>query len=95
MEFIEKPPAVSKIGNKEIWWDTPINLPTKVEHNKLDIVIWDIDEKKCAVMKISAPLDTNISARTSWKENMYILLIGEIKWVYREYRFESHTITNP
>ena len=84
MEFTEKPPAVFKIGNKEIWWDTPINLPTKVEHNKPGIVIWDIDEKKCAVMEISAPLDTNISARISWKENVYILLIGEIKWVYRE-----------
>ena len=48
-----------------------VNLPTEVEHNKPDIVIWDINGKKCAVMEISAPLNTNISARTSWKENVF------------------------
>ena len=91
-EYIEKPPAVTKIGTKEIWWNTSINLPTKVEHNKPDIVIWDIDEKKCVVVEVSAPLDTNISARTSWKENVYIPLIGEMKRIYREYKFETISI---
>ena len=91
-EYIEKPPAVTKIGTKEIWWNTSINLPTKVEHNKPDIVIWDIDEKKCVVMEESAPLDTNISVKTSWKENVYIPLIGEMKRIYREYKFETISI---
>ena len=91
-EYIEKPPAVTKISTKEIWWDTSINLPTKVERNKPDIVIWDIDEKKCVVVEVSAPLDTNISARTSWKENVYMPLIGEMKRIYREYKFETISI---
>ena len=91
-EYIKKPPAVTKIGNKEIWWNTSINLPTKVEHKKPDIVIWDIDEKTCAVVETSAPLDTNISARISWKENVYIPLNGEVKRIYREYKFETISI---
>ena len=92
MQYIEKPPAVTKIGTKEIWWNTSIDLPTKVEHNKPDIVIWDIDEKKCVVVEVSAPLDTNFSARTSWKENVYLPLIGEMKRIYREYKFETISI---
>ena len=90
--YIEKPPAVTKVGTKEIWWNTSNNLPTKVEHNKPDIVILDIDEKKCVVMEVSALLDTNNSTRISWKKNVYIPLIGKSKRIYREYKFETISI---
>ena len=34
-----KPPTVTHCNGKEIWWNVPLNLPNKVEHNHPDIIV--------------------------------------------------------
>ena len=87
-KHITKPPKVTKLGRKEIWWNAFINLPIKVEHNRPDITIWDHDSKVCTLVEVCAPLDTNVTIRTAWKEGLYIPLVCEMSRIYPGYRFE-------
>ena len=63
-----KPPTVTHSNGKEIWWNVPLNLPNKVEHNRPDIIVWDNVNKTCTIIEISTPLDTNVTNRTKWKK---------------------------
>ena len=48
-----KPPTVTHCNGKEIWWNVPLNLPNKVEHNRPDIIVWDNVNKTCTIIEIS------------------------------------------
>ena len=64
------PPSVTHIDGKEIWWNTSVKLPNKVEHSRLDLIVWNTDAKLCTSMQeVCIPLDTNVTLRSTWKEN--------------------------
>ena len=83
-----KPPAVTHCDGKEIWWNVPLNLPNKVEHNCPDIIVWDNVNKTCTIIEISTPLDTNVTDRTKWKKDLYMPLVAEMSRIYKHYKFE-------
>ena len=83
-----KPPTVTHCNGKEIWWNVPLNLPNKVEHNLPDIIEWDNVNKTCTIVEISTPLDTNVTDRTKWKKDLYMPLVAEMSRIYKHYKFE-------
>ena len=83
-----KPPTVTHCNGKEIWWNVPLNLPNKVEHNRPDIIVWDNVNKTCTIIEISSPLDTNVMDRTKWKKDLYMPLVAEMYRIYKHYKFE-------
>ena len=58
--LIYKPPEVTRTEDKEIWWDVYVATPGKVEHNRPDMLLWDLKNRKCTIIEISVPLDTNL-----------------------------------
>ena len=48
-----KPPTVTHCNGKEIWWNVPLNLPNKVEHNRPEIIVWGNVNKTCTIIEIS------------------------------------------
>ena len=83
-----KPPTVTHCNGKEIWWNVPLNLPNKVEHNRPDIIEWDNVNKTCTILEISTPLDTNVTDRTKWKKDLYMPLVAEMSRIYKQYKFK-------
>ena len=51
-----------------IWYDMEIQTTPKVEKNKCDIVVWNKAEKKCTIVEITVPLDTNLHKAYKEKE---------------------------
>ena len=82
------PLAVNTSDKCDVWWDQKINMPTGIKHNKPDIVVWDKDNKRCQVIDISVPLDTNIEKSYDDKVTAYLPLVGELARLYREYKYE-------
>ena len=72
----------------EVWWDTKVKTLTKCPHDKPDIVLWNITEKKCHVIDICICLDVNIEKNIKLKKDNYLQLIAELKRLYDEYTFE-------
>ena len=56
-KVIYKPPEVTRTANKEIWWNISMSTPEKVEHNKPDMVLWDLKNKKCIIIEVTVPLE--------------------------------------
>ena len=72
----------------EVWWDTKINTLTRCIHNKPDIVLWQITEKKCFIIDICVCLDVNIEKNIQSKMDYYLPLAAELKRLYDSYTFE-------
>ena len=83
-----KPPTVTHCNGKEIWWNVPLNLPNKAEHNCPDMILWDNVNKTCTIIEISTPPDTNVTDRTKWKKDLYMPLVAEMSRIYKHYKFE-------
>ena len=71
-----------------IWWDTKINIPSNIKHNKPDIVLWRKNEKKCFVIDIVVGLDVNVNTNYQIKHDHYFQLCTELKRIYQDYKFE-------
>ena len=73
--LILNPPEVTIKEPFEIWYDMEIQTTPKVEKNKPDIVVWNKAEKKCTIVKITVPMDTNLHKVYKGKETKYINLL--------------------
>ena len=87
-KHIIKPPKVTKLKGKEIWWNVSINLPIKVGHNRPDIGISDYYSKVCTLVEVCTPLDANVTNRTAWKVGLYFPLVCEVSRIYPGYHFQ-------
>ena len=67
-------------------------LPSKVNHNRPCLVIWNNKTKECKIIDFSVPLDQNISMKETEKVNNYIPLVYELQKLYRAYTYEIITI---
>ena len=72
----------------EVWWDTKIKTLTKFSHNKPDIVLWRLSDKKCYIIDICVCLDVNIDKNIQLKRDNYLPLASELKRLYNDYSFE-------
>ena len=65
LKYIDTPLTVTHIDGKEIWWNTLVKLPNKVEHNCTDLIVWNTDAKLCTIVAVCIPLDTNVTLRST------------------------------
>ena len=84
---IYKPPEVTRTEDKEIWWDVYVAIPGKVEHNRPDMVLWDLKNRKCTIIEISIPLDTNLELAYKSKQKKYMSLVCQLQQLYRRYTY--------
>ena len=91
-KVIYKPPEITRTENKEIWWDTSVSTPGKVEHNKPDMVLWDLKNKKCIIIEVIIPLDTNLEYAYINKQQKYMPLICQMQQLYRSYTYHMAVI---
>ena len=90
---IYKPPEVTKTEDKEIWWDVYVTAPRKVEHNRPDMVLWDLQNKRCTIIEISVPLDTILEFAYKSKQEKYVSLVCQLQQLYRRYTYSVIVIT--
>ena len=88
-----KSPEVTRTEDKEIWWDVYVATPEKVEHNRPDMVLWDLNNRKCTIIEISVPLDTNLELAYKSKEKKYMSLVRQLQQLYRRYIYSIIVIT--
>ena len=79
------PQEITRVGEKEIWWDKIIDTPGKINHNRPDIVLWELDTKVCKIIDICVPLDFNVALRETTKRDNYTPLVGQLKKMYPGY----------
>ena len=90
---IYKPPDVTRTEDKEIWWDVYVTTPGKVEHNRPDMVLWDLKNRKCTIIEISVPLDTNLELVHKSKQQKYMSPVWQLQQLYRRYTYSIIVIT--
>ena len=83
-----EPPPVTKSGNYEIWWDKVIPTSYKLKHNRPDILLWDNEAQICTIAEVTVPLDTNVTARTSYKKEIYMELVEAFRVLYPRYKYK-------
>ena len=84
---IYKPPEVTRTEDKEIWWDVYVTTPGKVEHNRPDMVLWDLKNRKCTIIEISVPLDTNLEFAYKRKQEKYVSLVCHLQQLHWRYTY--------
>ena len=86
-EVKKKPEPTTRTGNIEIWWDKKISVQPPVENNRPDIVLWNLETKKCAIIDICVPMDVNVAREEKEKCDKYLLLSSRLKRLYPDYSF--------
>ena len=47
LEKLIELPKVTKRSDAEMWWDKKTKTVTKIEHDKQDMIYWDLKNKQC------------------------------------------------
>ena len=74
--------AISSVFNNEsikLWWDTKIVTKPTLLHNKPDLLLWRLQEKKAFVIDVVVGLDINVEKNYKLKQDNYLLLCIEMK----------------
>ena len=80
--------SVYKNDTIELWWDTKITTKPSLPHNKPDLVLWSLVEKKAYVIDVVVGLDVNVEKNYRTKLDNYLPLCIELKKLYPEFSFE-------
>ena len=72
----------------ELWWDTKIPTKPALAHNKPDLVLWRLNEKKAFIIDVVVGLDVNVEKNNKTKQDNYLPLCIELKKLYPEFSFE-------
>ena len=81
------PQEITRVGKEEIWWDKIIDTPGKINRNRPDIVLWELDTKVCKIIDICVPLDFNVTLHETTKRDNYTSLLGQLKKMYPGYTY--------
>ena len=66
-----KPSEVIALKNVEILWDIPISTDRPYVFNRPDIVVRDMENKKCFIIDVSCPNDINVTQKEQEKITKY------------------------
>ena len=80
--------SVYKDENIELWWDTKIATKPSLPHNKPDLLLWRLNDKKAFVIDVVVGLDVNVEKNYKIKQDNYLPLCIEMKKLYPEFSFE-------
>ena len=80
--------TVFKNENIELWWDMKITTKPSLAHNKPDLLLWRLNEKKAFVIDVVVGLDVNVEKNYKTKQDNYLPLCVELKKLYPEFSFE-------
>ena len=72
----------------ELWWDTKITTKPALPHNKPDLVLWRLNEKRTFIIDVVVGLDVNVEKNYKTKQDNYLPLCIELKKLYPEFSFE-------
>ena len=82
--LILNPPEVTVKDGMEVWYNMEVQTTPKVEKNKPDIVIWEESERKCTIVEVMVPLDTNLQkAHREKTHKIHKPYIKDAKTVWR------------
>ena len=87
-EVKKTPEPTTRSGNIEIWWDKKISVQPPVENNRPDIVLWNLETKKCTIIDICVPMDVNVSREEKEKCDKYLLLSSRLQRLYPQYTYK-------
>ena len=82
------PESTFKTENIEIWWDKKISVQPPVEHNRPDIVLWDLEKKKCKIIDVFVPMDFNVTREEKEKCDKYFILASRLQRLYPQFTYE-------
>ena len=82
------PETITKTTKVEVWWDKKIGVQPPIEHNKPDIVFWDLEQRRCLIIDICVPMDVNVSREEKVKCDKYVLLASRLQRLYPRYTYE-------
>ena len=88
LKIIIKKNHALKIDNHKYWSKILIKIITKVTHNKLDLLLWENEQKICQVIEFSCPCDVTLINKTAEEINTYGPLIYNLQISYSLYQFE-------
>ena len=80
--------SVYKDEHIELWWDTKIPTKPTLAHNKPDLLLWRLHEKKAFIIDVVVGLDVNVEKNYKNKQDTYFPLCVELKKLYKDYSFE-------
>ena len=82
------PESTLKTSNMEIWWDKKISVQPPVEHNRPDIVLWDLEKRKCKIIDVCVPMDFNVIREEKEKCDKYFILASRLQRLYPQFTYE-------
>ena len=62
--------------------------PPVVEHNRPDIVLWDLEKKKCKIIDVCVPMDFNVIREEKEKCDKYFILASRLQRLYPHFTYE-------
>ena len=67
-----------------------MKIPTKptLPHNKPDLLLWRLNEKKAFVIDVVVGLDVNVEKNYKTKQDNYLPLCVELKKLYPDFSYE-------
>ena len=80
--------SVYRDDNIELWWDTKITTKPTLPHNKPDLLLWRLNDKKAFIIDVVVGLDVNVEKNYKTKQDHYLQLCIEMKKLYPEFSFE-------
>ena len=75
-----------------IWWDTTIQTVEPTKFNRPDMSLWIKDKKRCVIIEMSVPWDTNINKKYNEKVGKYGVVRSSLAKEYPEYTVKQSNI---
>ena len=87
LEKLIEPPEETKANDAEMWRDKKIKTVTKIEHNRPDMIYWNLKDKQCEIIEISVPLENNMQQAYKLKQGKKIELISQLQRMYKGFKY--------
>ena len=69
--YEHQPPTVIDTDSVTILWDMPVHTDRELKANKPDIIVKDKKEKRCMIIDVAVPSESNTSVKVTEKLSKY------------------------
>ena len=83
---------IKQYNRTEYWWNVPIRAAVKVRNNKPDLILGEIENKNCHILKFSYPADVNVTRKATEKLENYGPLLWILQLTHPNYKFSFELI---